>query len=437
MTLADQCIRILTMRGNHIDTLLSCCSSSAGCSQYMYQCASGVVNEPVSLLFYIPSFLPSPFALPILFFGPFQLSSPSFLPIHSMDPTTQVNPFASFPIEPNLGALEIGFLCSGFFFGVLTVQVLIYNRKFSKDPLSIKLLVVAIWVFELAELGCIAHAAYRLTINESGNVLAILSPPKTIGASFFFGSAVGPLVEAFYVSRLLRFSGKIYPALLGWLLAFARFGGWVFLSAHVIVMESVAQFVHDFGWLFAALLGMSAVVDLVISAWIAYFLACRRSQSAAQGEGESARQLLNRVILWTLQTGVITSLSFLGTLICYLLLGQYMIWLAVLAILTKVSSNCFLASLNARASPRARGIRSGNSSGPGRRPSARWAQTTASLHINPASTQSIGNIIELYQGSDDADHDDQMHNGRSAFSPDGTPTVLSRRSSRNSGYWAL
>jgi hypothetical protein len=46
-----------------------------------------------------------------------------------------------FPLNPNLGALEIGFLASGFLFGVLTVQALIYNRKFAQDHWTLKLLV--------------------------------------------------------------------------------------------------------------------------------------------------------------------------------------------------------------------------------------------------------------------------------------------------------
>ncbi|KAJ7510199.1 hypothetical protein B0H11DRAFT_2269666 [Mycena galericulata] len=345
-----------------------------------------------------------------------------------------------FPLNPNLGALEIGFLSSGFFFGVLTVQALIYNRKFAKDPWTLRLLVAVIWSFELGQLGCTAHALYRMTISESGNPLAILSPPKTIGASFLLGSAVGPLVEAYYVSRLLRFSGKVYPAVVGWILAFMRFGGWVFLASHVIMMESVSQFVDNFGWLFAMLLGLSAVIDLTISAWIAYFLALRRSRSAAQSESarsESARQLLDRVILWTLQTGVITSLAFLITLICYLLLGQYLIWLAVLAILTKVSSNCFLASLNARSSQRTRGRSNSSGLGPSRQTQPRWAQTHGSQ--DPGQSV-VGNIIDMYQTSDNESQFQTMNrsgtfgNDRSAFSPDGT--MISATSTR-SGYWAL
>ncbi|KAJ6597273.1 hypothetical protein DFH09DRAFT_115306 [Mycena vulgaris] len=322
-----------------------------------------------------------------------------------------------FPLNPNLGALKIGFLASGFFFGVLTVQALIYNRKFATDHWALKLLVASIWLLELGQFGCVAHAIYIITITESGNLLALLSPPRTIGVSFLLGSAVGPLVEAFYVSRLLRFSGKVYPAILGWILAFLRFGGWVFLAVHVITMTSIAQFVDDFGWLFAMLLGLSATIDLTISAWIAYFLARRRSRSTLQSE--SARQLLDRVILWTLQTGVITSLAFLVTLICYLLLGQYLIWLAVLAVLTKVSSNCFLASLNARASTRTR-ARTGDGSGFEHQSRPRWSQNHGSQHH--AGQSVVGNIIDMYQSSDEESHFQTINRSgsfidRSAFSP--------------------
>jgi len=350
--------------------------------------------------------------------------------------------FMDFPLNPNLGALEIGFLASGFLFGVLTVQALIYNRKFAKDHWTLKLLVAVIWFLETGQLGCSAHALYHATISQSGNPLAVLSPPKTIGFSFLLGCVVGPLVEAFYVSRLLRFSGKVYPAVVGWILAFMRFGGWIFLGAHVVTMKSVPQFVDDFGWLFAMLLGLSAVIDLTISAWIAYFLSRRRSRSVVPNESarsESARQLLDRVILWTLQTGVITSLAFLITLICYLLLGQYLIWLAVLASLTKVSSNCFLASLNARSTTRTQGRTNSSGLGGRSRSAPRWMQTQGSLH-NPSGQSVVGNIIDMYQTSDDEsqfqtiNRSGTLGNDRSAFSPDGT--VISATSTR-SGYWAL
>ncbi|KAJ7074138.1 hypothetical protein C8F01DRAFT_1099376 [Mycena amicta] len=365
----------------------------------------------------------------------------------------------------DLGSLQIGFLASGFLFGVLTVQTLIYNRKFApKDSTTLKSLVFGIWILELGQLGCVTHACYYITITKSGDVAALLRPPRTIGVSFLLGSAVGPLVEAFYVSRLLRFSGQLSVALVGWALALARFGGWVFIAVRVILMSSLFSFIDNFGWLLAMLLGISAVMDLTISAWIAYFLAKRRSR-ARNSTNASARELLDRVILWTLQTGVITSLSFLVTLVCYLILDQYLIWMAVLAILTKVSSNCFLASLNVRSSTQFH--RRTNTGGAlsqsrgGQRGSLHPG--SASNHLDTAQSM-VGNIIDLYQitshereeteGGDADSHFyfQSIHRStsratftggggdvydRSAFSPDGTIVSVASAASRRSGYWAL
>ncbi|KAF7295490.1 hypothetical protein MIND_01088900 [Mycena indigotica] len=379
----------------------------------------------------------------------------------------------------DLGSLQIGFLASGFLFGALTVQVLIYNRKFvPTDSWPLRTLVFGIYVLELGQLGCVSHALYSITITRSGDITAMLSPPRTVGVSFLLGSAVGPLVEAFYVSRLLRFSGKLSVALVGWGLAFARWCGWVFIAVHVIITPSLSRFIDTFGWLLAMLLGMSAVIDLAISAWIAYFLAQRRSRAKTSTKfvssssavsrlnlnSASARQLLDRVILWTLQTGVITSLSFLVTLVCYLVLGEYLIWMAVLAILTKVSSNSFLASLNARASTQLR--RPNDILSRSRGQSGSHHPGTASNQLNTGHSV-VNNIIDLYQlGSrqqpecEETEGDADSHfymqslhrstsrasftgaNGdvydRSAFSPDGT--IVSAKSatpSRRSGYWAL
>ncbi|KAF7311387.1 hypothetical protein MKEN_01040600 [Mycena kentingensis (nom. inval.)] len=391
----------------------------------------------------------------------------------------------------NLGSLQIGFLVSCFLFGSLSVQALIYNRKFApKDARWLKFLVLAIWLLELGELGCIAHGLYYITITKSGQFLALLHPPRTIGASFLIGSLTGPLIEAFYVSRLLRFSGRLPVALVGWALALARCAGWVFLGTRVLLSTSLSAFVNEFGWLLAMLLGVSAVIDLTISVWIAYFLAQQRSR-AQSSTNESARQLLDRVILWTLQTGVITSLSFLVTLVCYLVLGDYLIWLAVLAMLTKgafaiaislelylspsVSSNCFLASLNARSSTkfqrRGDGPRPAHARGGSR--ATRTGGASASLHNTAHSL--VNGIIDLYQLSSHAEQEQQRQDSehptllvgdrpyghaladtadrstsrasftgaggdiydRSAFSPDGTVVSVATAQSRRSGYWAL
>lgn len=86
-------------------------------------------------------------------------------------------------------------------------------------------------------------------------------------------------LQAFYISRLLKFSGKLYPALFCWALVCLRLGGWVLLSVNAIKMQSLIEFKTKFGWLFGMLLGASAGIDLIVAAWIGYFLAKQRDET--------------------------------------------------------------------------------------------------------------------------------------------------------------
>jgi len=146
-----------------------------------------------------------------------------------------------------------------------------------------------------------------------------------------------------------------------------------------------------------------------------------------------------------------------------------------LAILTKVSSNCFLASLNARSSTK---IRRG-ANGSGFSGSQRQRTGAASSHIQNTAHSFVNGIIDLYHLSssrpaaeeeehprlllNDGDnpygtdsHFASVHRSlsrasmtggtgdvydRSAFSPDGTVvsnvSAQSRRSAGGTAYWAL
>ncbi|KAJ8463498.1 hypothetical protein ONZ45_g17561 [Pleurotus djamor] len=271
-------------------------------------------------------------------------------------------------LDLTLGALEIGFMVSGCLFGVLTAQVAVYNRNFqARDNWLTRLLVGAIWCLELGQLLTHFHGIYYLVVIHHQNKLALLlPPPRSVGVSFLISSCIGPLVESFYVSRFFRLSKHLLPALLGWGLALCRLAGWLYISVHALRMTSFTHFTDQFGWLLETLFSASAFIDLAIALANFYYLAKSRSRTT-QGP---LIMTIDRIIAWTLQTGLITSISFVITLLCFLFSRQNLIWMAVSSTITKgrlqlsslkssplltlpltilaVFSNCLLASLNAR-----------------------------------------------------------------------------------------
>ncbi|KAJ6498122.1 hypothetical protein C8R47DRAFT_1212446 [Mycena vitilis] len=71
-------------------------------------------------------------------------------------------------MDGTLGALEIGSTGSVFLFGILTVQVYIYQRTYSADSRFIKALVGAVWMLELGHTITTNHAVYYMTITAFG-----------------------------------------------------------------------------------------------------------------------------------------------------------------------------------------------------------------------------------------------------------------------------
>jgi len=53
-------------------------------------------------------------------------------------------------------------------------------------------------------------------------------------------------------------------------------------------------------------------------------------------------------MIWTIETGLLTSVAAVTMLVCFLLMQDNFIWIAIYTFLAKLFSNSFLVSLNAR-----------------------------------------------------------------------------------------
>jgi len=53
-------------------------------------------------------------------------------------------------------------------------------------------------------------------------------------------------------------------------------------------------------------------------------------------------------MIWTVETGLVTSIGAVAMLICFLIMPENFVWLAIFTFLAKLFSNSLLAALNAR-----------------------------------------------------------------------------------------
>ncbi|KAJ8689543.1 hypothetical protein PTI98_012440 [Pleurotus ostreatus] len=227
-----------------------------------------------------------------------------------MSLTPPLAPSINIPLT--IGALEIGLMFSGCLFGALTIQAIVYHSKFQQtDGYLTQLMVATIWFLELGQLCSHFHGIYYLTVVHHAN---LVSPPLSVG----------------------------------YVLTLARLAGWLYLSSSILSVPSFTSVVETYGLLLEILLSGSAAVDLIVAVANCWYLWKGRRRLTGNARGNTLRAVIDNIIGYTIKTGLITSISFMITLVCFLMARQYLIWMAVSSALTKVFSNCLLASLNSR-----------------------------------------------------------------------------------------
>ncbi|KIM78604.1 hypothetical protein PILCRDRAFT_824236 [Piloderma croceum F 1598] len=249
-------------------------------------------------------------------------------------------PRTSIPgFDPNttVGALEGGVLVSNLLFGIVTMQVYLYYQKYPRDRWSLKALVGLVWLLELAHTICVMHGIYVTTITRRGRT--VLTIPASLRIAFFFSGTVGPIVQAFFATRVAKCFDKPYLAILCWILMCYRF-----LSNLVMTAVSVKAHEQELDWALTSSLVIEAAVDLLIAISLCYYLVKSQRRSVHQ----RTIRLIDRLIGMTLPTGLVTCIVAIIVIVCYLKMENNFVWVALMFCQTKVCSNSMLASLNGR-----------------------------------------------------------------------------------------
>jgi len=248
-----------------------------------------------------------------------------------------------FDINITLGAFEVGVLTSVFLFGIVTCQTYVYYRKFPGDTWKLKLLVASIWILELGHTVSISHSLYTITVTDFGNPINLLKPPHSLNISILCSAFIGPLVQAWFAYRVLKFSERLYIPVFCWFLSFLRCVATIVLAIEAFPAPNIIAFERQWQWLLTFILTVGAAVDIIIAVSFCYFI----KQHRATSFGKTVKTI-NQLMVWTVETGLVTSITAVSMLICFLIMPENYVWIAIFTFLAKLFSNSLLAALNAR-----------------------------------------------------------------------------------------
>ncbi|KAJ3478214.1 hypothetical protein NLI96_g9915 [Meripilus lineatus] len=268
--------------------------------------------------------------------------------------------------DTTLGATFIGFAASAVLFGVACAQTWTYLGRYPQDKTFYKLLVSALWILECVHQVFIGHSTYYYTITNWGNARALLQAPQwSLIVQVTLGAVVGGIVKICFAMRVWRFSQRNIPVTCCiLLLIIAQLGKYTgslgfnnqftrsssrprqipvvscFYTVQGFGVASLTQ-VDELKLIGTLSLGLGVATDVLTAGALCFFL---RGLRTGYSKDDS---LINRLTLYAINTGILTSAVSLATLVLYDTMPTNFIFMGFYFVLSKLYLNSFLATHDA------------------------------------------------------------------------------------------
>ncbi|KAI8970569.1 hypothetical protein BD414DRAFT_540849 [Trametes punicea] len=250
---------------------------------------------------------------------------------------------ASITLNDTLGAAFLGNIAAACFYGVTVLQTYIYYERNCSDRLHLKFFVLLLWsALDTLHLAFVTHSVYTYAVVDFTNFLALEIPVWSILAQVLVTGVSDLIVRGIFCQRVWKLSNKNWPLLITIVLSsLVVFGGSIAFAVKGFSLPSFFDLSEISDILYVSL-GTGVVADILIAGSMCVFLSRRRT-------GFTRTDSMVRVlILYSINTGALTSLCALLCLITYATMPDNFIFIGIYFVLPKLFLNSLLATLNAR-----------------------------------------------------------------------------------------
>ncbi|KAI0044645.1 hypothetical protein FA95DRAFT_1681047 [Auriscalpium vulgare] len=250
-------------------------------------------------------------------------------------------------LEPTLGVSYIAIIFSTMLYGLTCLQTFIYFVSAPRDPWIVKALVIATLVIDSIHEAFLIHAGYYYFILEFDNTVALQRVVWSLLATVFCNGVTGLLVESFILWRVYHMSGRnVYLCIVIGIFILAHIGTNFAFAIQGLDDPLFTKVQRQTGSAVSELV-FGAVADVGLAVSLAYYLYIGRSGR------KSSDTVVNKLILYTVTTGLVPSINDILTLIVHLALPKAFYDQFFNFLVCELYTNTFLATLNVRASVRA------------------------------------------------------------------------------------
>lgn len=242
-----------------------------------------------------------------------------------------------------IGPVQVFGLLSGALFGCLACQSYVYFAKFTSDCLALKATVSAVLLIQLGHFVCITSMLWTMTVSTYGDPSQLNVFPLAADMVILLSSFTVSIVQSFYAFRLWKLTRNVsLPILCQTFSVVAQISTFV-LSARAFSMTDLTTFEASQSLAIMLAFSARAVCDWITTAGIAWNLKKKRGSDIID-----TTTMIDRLIYWTIETALITSLLAVAVIILFLILKQNYVWFGAWLMWPNVIGNCMLISLNRR-----------------------------------------------------------------------------------------
>ncbi|KAF8630570.1 hypothetical protein AX17_005382 [Amanita inopinata Kibby_2008] len=244
------------------------------------------------------------------------------------------------------GALEIANTVNAFLFGLTFMQAYNYFYTFKDDSTLLKSTVFSALILAALHTVALECGVYQLNGLQHHADLALLKLPRPLIVATVAGQLGQFIVQALWVYRIHKLQhGYALPLILILPELYALGAGMTFIGlACEQTFGQLGTWLQEMQWLVLSQLATIAVIDIAVAVMLCYHLRKERASYLAR-----TMQLIDTFVCkWTVKTGLITSVTAVGTLLAFVIRKDNGVWFCLYTCLMNLYPLTCIALLNGR-----------------------------------------------------------------------------------------
>jgi len=255
-------------------------------------------------------------------------------------------------LASTVGALLLGTLVTAVGFGITTMQTYMYMSRFPRDPKIMRWTVWTLLFLDTTHVTLSWHMVYYYLILNYNNPIALQSSVWSFDITVVITALITVIVHTFYARRVFILGGRQWFLTIVILtLSAMRLIFGTIVTVRLFELRLLALVPGKIGIEVGTGLGAGTLADFIITVSLVWYLRTHRS-----GFNSRTDNLLDKIIFWTVNNGLLTTIVGLIVILTCIIMPYNMIYLAVHLLLSKLYANALLATLNFRKAHRGAGI---------------------------------------------------------------------------------